>query len=108
MAGDDEAVAAIVAGAAENEYRPRAEPADDGIGDGAAGILHKRGRGNPGGCCQRISAIHLGRGQKFARHERSRRFLIFFAIVRSVPQDGSLPQRRRKRSTPCLAAITKQ
>jgi len=63
-----EAVATIVAGAAQDGNRTGLEPGGDGLGDGAAGIFHQGQRRNTAGYGHRISGRHLGGGEKLMRH----------------------------------------
>ena len=95
MARDDEAVAAIVAGAAEDEHRPRAEAADDLVGDGAAGILHEGERWDAQRRGQRIGAVHLRGSEEFVRHQGMRAALLTHHHIGRLQHDAPCPNSRR-------------
>ena len=59
MTGDDEPVAAVIAGAAEHRDRARAEPVHDGLGGAAARLLHQIGPGRAPFHGHRLGGGHL-------------------------------------------------
>ena len=64
MAGGDEAVAAVVARAAEDEDAALGELAEEEpglLGDGEAGVLHERGYGDAG---LAFGGLHFGDGDE--------------------------------------------
>ena len=63
-AGGDEAVAAVVAGAGDDEHRAVGDERGGGLGDRAAGGLHQRHAGGAGGDGERVGLGHLGGGQE--------------------------------------------
>ncbi len=61
--GDDIAVAAIVAGAAQHRRRALRRAAADRIGDRTSGVLHQRQRRHARGDGQPVGLAHLGDGE---------------------------------------------
>ena len=59
MPGGDESVAAIVAGAAQHDYRTRRPAFLNFVGDSAAGIFHQFDDRFAGGHSQPIGFAHL-------------------------------------------------
>jgi hypothetical protein len=64
MAGDDKAITAIVAGAAQDCDGAHRPACTDGDRDGAAGSLHHIRAADAGGLGRAIGFAHLGRRQK--------------------------------------------
>src|SRR3990170_140469 len=74
VAGGDEAIAAVVAGADQHEgaLAPRLFEAERGlVGHGAAGVLHQRGRRDARGLGAMLDLAHLIDGDKLHRNPRS-------------------------------------
>ena len=69
-AGGDEAVAAVVAGAGEDEDRAVGGERGGGVGHGAAGGLHQRHAGGAGGDGEAVGLGHLGGGEELVHAQR--------------------------------------